>query len=195
MVQCLLSRGRCWTGDVGYGGALVVGARPVLVAVRYRGKRRLRRETDATERLVASRIPSRSLPPRGQVSALGARAYHPARSYAESLAEARLSSMFEHGMICPRPDGGGAMNYAEIKYFDIANGEGVRTSIFVSGCRRGVPGCFNSGVWSFLAGKPFTQEVEDKIIESLDHPFCEGLTILRRRAHGAGEPGGACRLR
>ncbi|WP_418743018.1 anaerobic ribonucleoside-triphosphate reductase activating protein [Enorma massiliensis] len=70
------------------------------------------------------------------------------------------------------------MNYAEIKYFDIANGEGVRTSLFVSGCRRGCPGCFNSGAWSFLAGKPFTQEIEDKIIESLGHPFCEGLTIL-----------------
>ena len=70
------------------------------------------------------------------------------------------------------------MNYAEIKYFDIANGEGVRTSLFVSGCRRGCPGCFNSGAWSFLAGKPFTREVEDEIIESLDHPFCEGLTIL-----------------
>ena len=70
------------------------------------------------------------------------------------------------------------MNYAEIKYFDIANGEGVRTSLFVSGCRRGCPGCFNSGAWSFLAGKPFTPEVEDAIIESFAHPFCEGLTIL-----------------
>lgn len=70
------------------------------------------------------------------------------------------------------------MNYAEIKYFDIANGEGVRTSLFVSGCRRGCPGCFNSGAWSFAAGEPFTREVEDKIIASLDHPFCDGLTVL-----------------
>lgn len=70
------------------------------------------------------------------------------------------------------------MNYAEIKYSDIANGEGVRTSLFVSGCRRGCPGCFNSGAWSFQAGEPFTPEVEDKIIESLDHPFCDGLTVL-----------------
>ncbi len=70
------------------------------------------------------------------------------------------------------------MNYAEIKYSDIANGEGVRTSLFVSGCRRGCPGCFNSGAWSFAAGEPFTPEVEDKIIASLDHPFCDGLTIL-----------------
>ena len=70
------------------------------------------------------------------------------------------------------------MNYAEIKYSDIANGEGVRTSLFVSGCRRGCPGCFNSGAWSFQAGEPFTREVEDQIIESLDHPFCDGLTVL-----------------
>ena len=70
------------------------------------------------------------------------------------------------------------MNYAEIKYSDIANGEGVRTSLFVSGCRRGCPGCFNSGAWSFAAGEPFTREVEDEIIASLDHPFCDGLTVL-----------------
>ena len=70
------------------------------------------------------------------------------------------------------------MNYAEIKYSDIANGEGVRTSLFVSGCRRGCPGCFNSGAWSFAAGEPFTREVEDAIIESLDHPFVDGLTVL-----------------
>lgn len=70
------------------------------------------------------------------------------------------------------------MNYSEIKYFDIANGEGVRTSLFVSGCRRGCPGCFNSGAWSFAAGEPFTREVEDQILKSLEHPFCEGLTVL-----------------
>lgn len=70
------------------------------------------------------------------------------------------------------------MNYAEIKYSDIANGEGVRTSLFVSGCRRGCPGCFNSGAWSFAAGEPFTREVEDEIIASLEHPFCDGLTVL-----------------
>ena len=70
------------------------------------------------------------------------------------------------------------MNFAEIKYSDIANGEGVRTTLFVSGCRRGCPGCFNSGAWSFAAGEPFTQDVEDTIIASLDHPFCDGLTLL-----------------
>ncbi len=70
------------------------------------------------------------------------------------------------------------MNYAEIKYSDIANGEGVRTSLFVSGCRRGCPGCFNSGAWSFTAGEPFTRAVEDEVIASVDHPFCDGLTVL-----------------
>ncbi len=70
------------------------------------------------------------------------------------------------------------MNYAEIKYFDIANGEGVRTTLFVSGCTRGCPGCFNSGAWSFEAGEPFTREVEDKIIESLSPAYVDGLTLL-----------------
>ncbi|MDM8302009.1 anaerobic ribonucleoside-triphosphate reductase activating protein [Collinsella tanakaei] len=70
------------------------------------------------------------------------------------------------------------MNYAEIKYFDIANGEGVRTTLFVSGCTRGCPGCFNSGAWSFEAGEPLTREVEDKIIESLSPAYVDGLTLL-----------------
>jgi anaerobic ribonucleoside-triphosphate reductase activating protein len=68
------------------------------------------------------------------------------------------------------------MNYANIKYFDIADGEGVRTSLFVSGCRRGCKNCFNSVAWDFAAGEPFDRAVEDKIIESLDHPFIDGLT-------------------
>ena len=70
------------------------------------------------------------------------------------------------------------MNYAEIKYSDIANGEGVRTTLFVSGCTRGCPGCFNSGAWSFSAGEPFTREVADRIIESLEPAFVDGLTLL-----------------
>ena len=70
------------------------------------------------------------------------------------------------------------MNYAEIKYFDIANGEGVRTTLFVSGCTRGCPGCFNSGAWSFEAGRPFTSEIEDKIIESMAPDYVDGLTLL-----------------
>ena len=70
------------------------------------------------------------------------------------------------------------MNYAEIKFADIANGEGVRTTLFVSGCTRGCPGCFNSGAWSFSAGEPFTREVGDRIIASLEPDYIDGLTLL-----------------
>lgn len=70
------------------------------------------------------------------------------------------------------------MNYAEIKYCDIANGEGVRTSLFVSGCRRGCKNCFNELAWSFTAGNSFTSQVEDEIIESLKPIYVDGLTIL-----------------
>lgn len=70
------------------------------------------------------------------------------------------------------------MNYAEIKYFDIANGEGVRTTLFVSGCRRGCKNCFNEVAWNFAAGEPFTPEIEDEIIESLRPSYVDGLTLL-----------------
>lgn len=70
------------------------------------------------------------------------------------------------------------MNYAEIKHFDIANGEGVRTVLFVSGCRRGCKNCFNEVAWNFAAGNPFTREVEDEIIESLKPDYVDGLTLL-----------------
>lgn len=70
------------------------------------------------------------------------------------------------------------MNYSAIKYFDIANGEGVRTSLFVSGCRRHCPYCFNGEAWRFDAGEPFDEAVQAKVIESLGAVFCDGLTIL-----------------
>jgi len=70
------------------------------------------------------------------------------------------------------------MNYAEIKYCDIANGVGVRTVLFVSGCRNGCEGCFNPLQWDFKAGEPFTSEVEDKILESLEPAYIAGLTLL-----------------
>lgn len=70
------------------------------------------------------------------------------------------------------------MNYAEIKYCDIANGVGVRTTLFVSGCRHHCEGCFNPVQWDFAAGEPFTSEVEDKIIQSLEPAYVTGLTIL-----------------
>ena len=59
------------------------------------------------------------------------------------------------------------MNYAEIKYNDIANGPGVRTSIFVSGCTHHCKGCFNEVAWDFNYGMPFTDETIDEIIESM----------------------------
>lgn len=70
------------------------------------------------------------------------------------------------------------MNYAEIKQFDVANGAGVRTTLFVSGCRHACPECFNDVAWDFAAGKPFTAEVEDKIIASLQVPYVDGLSVL-----------------
>ncbi len=70
------------------------------------------------------------------------------------------------------------MNYSEIKYFDIANGEGVRTSLFVSGCRHACPGCFNPQQQDFTAGDPFAQEVQEQILQSLAPAYVEGLTVL-----------------
>ena len=70
------------------------------------------------------------------------------------------------------------MNYATIKYCDIANGPGVRTTLFVSGCRVHCPGCFNEVAWDFCAGEPFTGEVAQRIWESMGAPWVEGLTVL-----------------
>ena len=70
------------------------------------------------------------------------------------------------------------MNYAEIKKTDIANGEGVRVSLFVSGCRRGCKNCFNKIAWDFGYGKPFTEEVEEEIIAALSPSYIAGLTLL-----------------
>ena len=70
------------------------------------------------------------------------------------------------------------MNYGEIKNFDIANGEGVRVSLFVSGCTHHCKNCFNPETWSFDYGEPFTKEVEDKIIEELRPDYINGLSLL-----------------
>ena len=70
------------------------------------------------------------------------------------------------------------MNYAEIKYCDVANGPGARTSLFVSGCSHHCPGCFNEIAWDFNYGKPFTQDTIDSIIESLKPDYIQGLTLL-----------------
>ena len=70
------------------------------------------------------------------------------------------------------------MNYAEIKYFDIANGPGVRISLFVSGCRRGCKNCFNQSAWDFNAGKLFDETVEQQILEQLSKSYIQGITLL-----------------
>ena len=70
------------------------------------------------------------------------------------------------------------MNYATIKYCDIANGEGVRTSLFVSGCRRRCPNCFNAVAWDFNYGAPFTKEVRNEILQSLEPSYINGLSLL-----------------
>lgn len=70
------------------------------------------------------------------------------------------------------------MNWAEIKTNDIANGEGVRTSLFVSGCRHRCKNCFNDIAWDFGYGKLFTEETMEKIFDSIDHPWINGVTLL-----------------
>ncbi len=70
------------------------------------------------------------------------------------------------------------MNYGEIKNFDIANGEGVRVSLFVSGCTHHCKNCFNPETWSFDFGKPFTREVEDLILKELAPDYINGLSLL-----------------
>lgn len=70
------------------------------------------------------------------------------------------------------------MNYAEIKECDIANGVGVRTALFVSGCRHHCAGCFNAEAWDFSAGRPFTTATEDRILASLRPEYVNGLSIL-----------------
>lgn len=70
------------------------------------------------------------------------------------------------------------MNYATIKYYDIANGPGVRTSIFVSGCRHHCPGCFNEVAWSFDYGQPFTDAIQQQVLESCQPDYITGLSLL-----------------
>ncbi len=70
------------------------------------------------------------------------------------------------------------MNYAEIKKCDIANGTGVRISLFVSGCTHHCRACFNEEAWDFHYGKPFTEEVSEKILRELAPDYIHGLTLL-----------------
>ena len=70
------------------------------------------------------------------------------------------------------------MHYGEIKKRDIANGIGVRVSLFVSGCTRHCKNCFNPETWDFSYGKPFTDQTETEILGALAPDFINGLTVL-----------------
>lgn len=70
------------------------------------------------------------------------------------------------------------MYYGNIKGYDIADGPGVRVSLFVSGCRHHCKGCFNTETWDFAYGQPYTKETEDQIIDMLAGSYIQGLTVL-----------------
>lgn len=70
------------------------------------------------------------------------------------------------------------MNYGEIKNCDIANGAGVRVSLFVSGCRHHCEGCFNPQTWGFTYGKPFTQDTINYILDLLRPDYIQGFSLL-----------------
>lgn len=70
------------------------------------------------------------------------------------------------------------MNYGEIKPLDIANGEGIRVSLFVSGCRNHCKGCFNPKTWDFSYGKLFDENAVEKILKLLEPPHLTGLSLL-----------------
>ena len=70
------------------------------------------------------------------------------------------------------------MYYGEIKNFDIANGEGVRVSLFVSGCTHHCKNCFNPDTWDFHFGQPFTEETEALLLRELAPDYINGLSLL-----------------
>lgn len=81
------------------------------------------------------------------------------------------------------------MNYAEIKPVDIANGPGIRVSLFVSGCTHHCKGCFNAITWDFNYGKPYTKATEDYVYELVKRSYISGLSLL------GGEPFEPCNQR
>lgn len=81
------------------------------------------------------------------------------------------------------------MNYATIKKYDVANGVGVRVSLFVSGCTHRCKGCFNAEAWDFSYGSPYTEETENEILSAIDKSFIAGLSLL------GGEPFEPCNQR
>ena len=70
------------------------------------------------------------------------------------------------------------MYFAEIKNFDVANGPGIRVSLFVSGCPHACPGCFNEIAWNYAYGEKYTEEVEEKVLTALSKPEIQGLSLL-----------------
>lgn len=70
------------------------------------------------------------------------------------------------------------MNYGAIKKCDIANGTGVRVSLFVSGCRHHCKGCFNAVAWDFNYGQPFTDKVANEILDALAPDYIQGFSLL-----------------
>ena len=70
------------------------------------------------------------------------------------------------------------MNYCNIKPCDIANGVGVRVTLFVSGCTHHCPGCFQPETWDFAYGQPFTPETEEELLAALRPDYVDGLTLL-----------------
>ena len=70
------------------------------------------------------------------------------------------------------------MNYADIKQYDVANGPGVRVSVFVSGCNHHCKNCFNEVAWDFNYGNPFNEEELDKVISYLAPSYVAGLSLL-----------------
>lgn len=70
------------------------------------------------------------------------------------------------------------MHYATIKSCDIANGEGVRISLFVSGCTHHCKGCFNEIAWDFAYGEPFTEQTEEELLSLLSPSYIAGLSLL-----------------
>ena len=70
------------------------------------------------------------------------------------------------------------MNYADIRPIDVANGPGIRVSLFVSGCTHACPECFNPEAWDFSYDQPFTQAEAGQILQALEKPYIKGLSLL-----------------
>ncbi len=70
------------------------------------------------------------------------------------------------------------MNYGNIKKYDIADGPGVRVSLFVSGCTHHCKGCFNAETWDFNYGQPYTSETEEEILKAMEPVYITGFTLL-----------------